>query len=65
MPDDNLSRSFIELSAISVLDMKWAHEQEKDNISNLIKESLNKNGYINSPCQIGSRKQNSSQIWPI
>jgi hypothetical protein len=24
------------------MDLNWAHEQEKDNLSNLIKESLNK-----------------------
>jgi hypothetical protein len=39
MPADYLSRSFIGLGAISVLDMNWAHEEEKDNLSNLIKES--------------------------
>ncbi len=42
MPADYLSISFKEISAISVLDMNWAHEQEKDNLSNLIKESLDK-----------------------
>ena len=42
MPADFLSRSFIEIGAISALDMNWAHEQEKDNLSGLIKESLNK-----------------------
>jgi hypothetical protein len=39
---DYLSRSFTKIGAISALDMNWAHEQEKDNLSNLIKKSLNK-----------------------
>jgi hypothetical protein len=42
MPADFLSTSFVEMTAISVMDLNWAHEQEKDNLSNLIKESLNK-----------------------
>ena len=42
MPADFLSRSFVEIAAVSALDMNWAHEQEKDNLSGLIKESLNK-----------------------
>ena len=39
---DFLSRSFTTISAISALDIDWVHEQEKDNLSTLIKESLNK-----------------------
>jgi hypothetical protein len=42
MPADFLSRSFTEINAISALDIDWVHEQEKDNLSTLIKESLNK-----------------------
>ena len=49
MPADFLSRSFSEnnrsesqINALSALDINWAHEQEKDNVSTLIKESLNK-----------------------
>jgi hypothetical protein len=49
MPADFLSRSFSEnddskskISALLALDIDWAHEQEKDNLSTLIKESLNK-----------------------
>ncbi len=42
MPADFLSRSFTEMNAISALDVDWVHEQSKDNLSNLIKESLNK-----------------------
>jgi hypothetical protein len=42
MPADFLSRGFTEMSAISALDIDWIHEQEKDNLSMLIKESLNK-----------------------
>jgi hypothetical protein len=42
MPADYLSRSFTQMSAISVFDMNWTHEHEKDKLSNLIKESLNK-----------------------
>jgi hypothetical protein len=42
MPADFLSRSFTEINAISALDVDWVHEQEKDNLSMLIKESLNK-----------------------
>jgi hypothetical protein len=42
MPADFLSRSFTEISAISALDIDWVNEQEKDNLSTLIKESLNK-----------------------
>jgi hypothetical protein len=42
MPADLLSRSFKEISAISAIDIDWVHEQEKDNLSTLIKESLNK-----------------------
>ena len=42
MPADFLSRSFTEIGAISAMDMKWEHEQAKDNLSNLVKESINK-----------------------
>jgi hypothetical protein len=42
MPADFLLRSFTEINAISALDIDWVHEQEKDNLSTLIKESLNK-----------------------
>jgi hypothetical protein len=42
MPADYLFRSFIKVTAISALDMNCAHEEEKDNLSNLIKESLEK-----------------------
>jgi hypothetical protein len=42
IPADFLSRSFTEISAISALDIDWVLEQEKDNLSTLIKESLNK-----------------------
>jgi hypothetical protein len=42
MPPDFLSRSFEKIIAISVLDLNWGHGQEKDNLSNLFKESLNK-----------------------
>ncbi len=42
MPADFLSRSFTEINAISALDIDWVLEQEKDNLSTLIKESLNK-----------------------
>jgi hypothetical protein len=41
-PVDFLSRSFTEINAITVLDIDWVHEEEKDNLSSLIKESLNK-----------------------
>jgi hypothetical protein len=30
----------MEIGAISTLDVDWTHAQEKDNLSNLIKESL-------------------------
>jgi hypothetical protein len=40
MPADFLSRSLVEIGAISALDMNWAHDQEKENLSNLIQESL-------------------------
>jgi hypothetical protein len=43
MPADFLSRSFITIRAISALDVDWAHAQIIDNMSNLIKESHNKN----------------------
>ena len=39
---DFLSRSFIEIGAISALDVNWVHAQSKDNLSNLIKESLDR-----------------------
>ncbi len=52
MPADFLSRSFIQVVAISALDINWAHKQEKDNLSNLINESLDKNGFTNSPCRL-------------
>jgi hypothetical protein len=42
MPADNLSGSFSEIEAILALYMNWAYEQEKANLSNLIKESLSK-----------------------
>ncbi len=49
MPADFLSRSFTinnnpenKIYALSALDIDWAHEQQKDNLSTLIKESLNK-----------------------
>jgi hypothetical protein len=38
MPADFLSRSFAEISAISALDIGWVHEQEKDNLSMLIRK---------------------------
>jgi hypothetical protein len=41
MPADFLSRSFTEINTISALDIDWVHEQEKDNLSTLVKESLN------------------------
>jgi hypothetical protein len=41
MPADFLSRSFSEINAISALDIDWVHEQQKDNLSVLIRESLN------------------------
>jgi hypothetical protein len=42
MSVDFLSRSFVEVGARFAPDMNWAHEQEKDNLSNLIRESLDK-----------------------
>jgi hypothetical protein len=42
MPADFLSRSITEINAISALDINWVHKQEKDNLSMLIRESLNK-----------------------
>ncbi len=63
MPTDILSRSFIEVGAISALNINWANKQEKDNLSNLIKESLDKKWVYNFPCQNFSRKQNFSQAW--
>jgi hypothetical protein len=42
MPADLLSRSFVEMGVISVLNMNWAHKQEKDNLSSLIRKNLNK-----------------------
>jgi hypothetical protein len=42
MPADYLSRSYSKVSAISAQEMNWAYEQEKDSLSNLIKESLEK-----------------------
>ncbi len=49
MPADFLSRSYNEsndisatVNALSALDVDWVHEQEKDNLSTLIKESINK-----------------------
>jgi hypothetical protein len=39
MPADFLSRSFTEINAISALHIHWVHEQEKDNLSMLIRES--------------------------
>jgi hypothetical protein len=42
LPAYFLSRSLVEMGAISALDMNWAHEQEKDNLSYLIRESLDK-----------------------
>jgi hypothetical protein len=41
-PADFLFRSFLEMGAISALDMIWAHKQEKDNLSYSIRESLDK-----------------------
>jgi hypothetical protein len=37
-----LSRSFLEITAISARDMNWVHKQEKGNLSNMIKERPNK-----------------------
>jgi hypothetical protein len=31
MPTDFLSRSFVEISVASALNMNWAHKQDKDN----------------------------------
>jgi hypothetical protein len=40
MPVDFLSRGFIKVGDISVLDVNWTHAQSKDNFSNLIKEAI-------------------------
>jgi hypothetical protein len=37
-----MQADFSKISAISALDVDWVQEQEKDNLSNLVKESLNK-----------------------
>ena len=42
MPADFLLRIFIKNGSISALDVNWAHTQSKDNLSNIIKESLKK-----------------------
>jgi hypothetical protein len=42
MPADFLSRSFLEISPVAILDMNWTHEQEKDNFLISIAESLSK-----------------------
>jgi hypothetical protein len=39
IPADFLSRSYVEIGAATAMDMNWAHEQGKDNLSNLFKES--------------------------
>jgi hypothetical protein len=39
----------VEIGAISALVMNWAHKQEKDNLSNLIRESLDKKRINNFP----------------
>jgi hypothetical protein len=42
MPADFLSRNFMEIGAISSLNINWTHAQEKGNLSKLIKENLEK-----------------------
>ena len=42
MHADFVSMSFIKMSAISGLNLNWAHKQAEDNLCNLIKESLSK-----------------------
>jgi hypothetical protein len=64
MPADFLSRSFIEINAIFALDIDWVHEQEKVNLSMLIKESLNKQWIYKFPMPEWYKKQNTWQKWP-
>ncbi len=49
MPADFQSRSFSVIYAISALDIDWVHEQQKDNLSVLIRESLNNEWIYKSP----------------
>jgi hypothetical protein len=56
MPADFLSRSFAKISAISALGVDWVHEQENDNISNLIKKSLKKKWTYKFPMPDWHRK---------
>lgn len=51
MPVDFLSRSYVEQSAISVMDMILVEAQNKDNLSNLTKESLEKKWIYKFPMQ--------------
>jgi hypothetical protein len=53
--------SNLEINAILALNMNWAHEQEKDNLSILIKESP-PNQWTYSKCQTGIRRQNTLQV---
>jgi hypothetical protein len=39
MPGDVLSRSFIEIRAVSALDINWAPKQEKNNLSIYLRKS--------------------------
>jgi hypothetical protein len=56
LPADFLSRSLMEMGAILALNMNWAHEQEKDNLSNLIRESLDKKWIYKFPTPDGYTK---------
>jgi hypothetical protein len=42
---------------MSAFGMNWRHTEEKDNLSNLINESSNKNGTTNFQCHTGARGQ--------
>jgi hypothetical protein len=46
----------MEIGVISAIDVDLAYAQEKDNLSNLIKGSLEKSGFTNSLCQTGTKK---------
>ncbi len=70
MPADFLSWSFTEIDnietkidALSALDIDWAHEQEKDNLSILIKESINKEWTYRFPMLEWYKKAEIWQKW--
>jgi hypothetical protein len=52
-----LSRSFTGINAISALGIDWVYEQEKDNLSMLIRESLNKEWIYKFPMPNGTGRR--------